>query len=134
MKIIERYYAVLQKIYKIIADNLQKCRFNKNIILQMIVKTINNIVSFNSLMLIFLIFGVYFCMSKIDFLILIITQYIIIIKNTIKKVQKIRAEKQVTNVLNQKNTFRLIVSIVYDLLLNWDIFIWQKSNIEYSGR
>lgn len=93
IKMVERYYAVLQKAYKIIVDDLQRCGLSKKIILQMAVKTINNTAGSNDLVPIFLVFRAYFCISKFDFFISIISQRTITIKNVIKKVQKVRAEK-----------------------------------------
>ena len=53
-------------MYKIIANDLQRCELNKKIILQMAVKAINNIIGSNGLVPIFLIFKAYFCISKFD--------------------------------------------------------------------
>ena len=106
-----------------IADNLQGCVLNKKIILQMTVKAINNIASPNGLVPTLLVFRAYSHMSKFDSPTPTITQHATIIKNTMKKVQKIRAEKQVADVLNQRNRPEPIVSIIYDLLLDLSVFI-----------
>lgn len=68
----------------------------------MAIKAINNIANPNSLVPTLLVFWAYSHISKFDSLILIITQHTIAIKNAIKKVQKIGAERQVTDALNQK--------------------------------
>lgn len=70
---VERYHAVLQRVYKIIVNNLQGCRLNKEIILQMAIQIINNTASFNSLVSTLVVFGVYPCISKFDFRIPIIS-------------------------------------------------------------
>lgn len=57
----------------------------------MSIKEINDTASLNNLVLIFLVFGAYFYISKFNSPIFIISQYIIAIKNAMKKVQKIRA-------------------------------------------
>lgn len=49
--IVERYYAVLQKAYKFIINNLQRCILSKKIIFQMNGKIINNIAGPNGLVL-----------------------------------------------------------------------------------
>lgn len=48
------------------------------------------------------------------------------------KIRKIRAENQVTNALNTKNGS--LVDFVYNLLLNFDILVWQKGNIGQTGK
>lgn len=63
---IEKYYARLQKAYKVIADNLQGCELSKKIILQIVIKAINNTVGYNGLVPIFLVFEAYFCISEFD--------------------------------------------------------------------
>lgn len=72
----------------------------------MAIKAINDTANPNALVPTLLVFWAYPHISKFDSLIPIITQHIIAIKNAIKKVQKIEAEKQVTNALNQKIDLR----------------------------
>lgn len=84
---IERYYLVLQRVYKIITDSLQGCKLSKEIILQMTIKKINNIAGPNGLVPILLVFGAYLCMLEFDPLTLIITLCVIAIKNIIKEVE-----------------------------------------------
>lgn len=83
-------------------DDLQGCKLSKKIILQMAIKAINNIAKPNSLIPTLLVFGAYLHMSKFDAFIPTITQRSAAIKSAIKKVQKVKAEKQIANVLNQK--------------------------------
>lgn len=66
---------------------------NRKIILQMAIKVINNIAGSNSLVSTFLIFGAYFCILKFNFFTPIIIQHITAIKNTIRKMQKVRVER-----------------------------------------
>ncbi len=90
IKILERYHSVLRRAYKVIAADLQGCRFNKGTILQMAVKAINGTTSPNGLMPTFLVFGAYPHISKYDFPTPTMTQRAKVIKNAMKKVQKIR--------------------------------------------
>ena len=83
-----------------IRNDLQECGLTKEIILQMAVKAINNIAGPNGLVPTLLVIKAYPCISEFDSLIPIITQYAAIIKNTIKEVQKVRAERQVVDTLN----------------------------------
>ncbi len=63
--IVERYHAELRRAYQMIAENLEtnesdnETRISKNIILQMIVKTINDTVESDDLMFTLLVFDVY---------------------------------------------------------------------------
>lgn len=100
IKMIERYHAVLQKAYKVIADDLQGCRLSKEIILQMAIKAINSTAGLNGLISTLLVFGAYLCISEFDFPIPTISQRATVIKNVMKKVQKVRAERQISDVLN----------------------------------
>lgn len=69
----------------------------------MAIKTINDITGFNGLISTFLVFRIYFYILEFDFLISTIIQHIAIIKNIIKIVQKMKAERQIADILNQKN-------------------------------
>lgn len=89
----------------------------------MAINAINNIASSNNLILTFLVFEAYYCISTFSFLTLIIIQSVIGIKNTIKKVHKIRVEKPVGDILNQKNQFKLRVFFIFNLPLDLDILI-----------
>ena len=70
--LVERYHAVLRKVYKIIADDLQECGLSKEMILQMAVKAVNNTTGYNGLVSTLLVFGTYPHMSEFDALIPII--------------------------------------------------------------
>lgn len=97
-------------------------------------KAINNISGPNSLVLTFLVFRAYPCMSKFDALIPTITQCVTIIKNAIKKVQKVRTEKIVANISKQNNRSGLMVSDMPNLPLNFDVSLWQEGNARHSGK
>ena len=56
---VERYYALLRRLYKILQDKLQDKKLNKEVILQIVVKAINDIARPDKLMLILLIFRLY---------------------------------------------------------------------------
>ena len=131
---VERYYVVLQRAYKVIADDLEGCGLSKKIILQMAVKAINDTAGRNGLVSTLLVFGVYPCMSEFDSPIPTITQRAAVIKNAMKVVQKVRAEKQVTDALNQRNEPGLMVSIVHNLPLDSDVLVWREGNAGHSGR
>jgi hypothetical protein len=56
---VERYYALLRRLYKILQDELQKEKLNKKVILQMAIKAINNITRPDKLVLTLLVFRSY---------------------------------------------------------------------------
>jgi hypothetical protein len=110
-----------------IAENLEanesdnETRTNKNIILQMIVKTINDISESDDLMLTLLIFDVYSRMHVMNSSISSINQRAMIIEKVMIEVRKFRAERQVSDVLNIRNE-SIIISI-HDLSLNSNVLI-----------
>ena len=54
---VKRYYALLRHLYKILRDKLLK--ESKEVILQIVIKAINNIIKLDKLILTLLIFGLY---------------------------------------------------------------------------
>lgn len=132
--IVKTYYAILQRVYKVIADYLQGCGLSKEIILQLAIKAINNTTGLNGFIFTLLVFGAYSCISEFNSPIPTITQYATAIKNVIKEVQKVRAKRQVTDSLNQKNKPGPIVSIGYNLPVNSDVLVWQETNARHNGK
>lgn len=119
--IIERYHTVLQRAYKIIADDLQGCGLSKEIILLIAIKVINNTAGPNGLVPTLFVFEAYPCMSEFDSSTPIITQRATAIKNIIKEVQNVRAERQVVDTVNKKNRPGPMVSIMHDLPFDSDV-------------
>ena len=107
----------------IIADNLQGFGLSKEMILQVAVKAINNIAGPNGLVSTLLVFEIYLYMSEFDPPTFTITQRTAAIKNLMKEVQKVRAERQVADILNQRNGSGLIVSVVHNLSLDSDVLV-----------
>ncbi len=84
-----------------IFENLNtESTISKEIILQMIVKAINDTIDFDELMLILLIFEAYLCMHVMNSLTLSIIQRVMIIEKAIIEIRKFRAERQVIDALN----------------------------------
>ncbi len=119
---VERYHAVLQRAYKVIAADLQEYGLNKETILQIAVEAINNTAGPNGLVPTFLVFEAYPHMSKYDSPTPTMTQRDAAIKNTMKEVQRVRAERQV------------IVSVVHDLLLNSEVLVLREGNAGHSEK
>jgi hypothetical protein len=64
ISIIKRYYNPLRQVYQIIVIELPG--INRNIVLQIIFKTLNNIISLDGLIPILLIFSVYPRITELD--------------------------------------------------------------------
>jgi hypothetical protein len=127
--VVKRYYAELRRAYWMIFDNLD---VNKKIVLQMIVKTINDKVDFEDLMLILLIFEIYLRIHVMNFSILSIIQQTMIIEKVIIEIRKFRIERQIINVLNIRNN--LIIISIHDLLLNSNVLIWRENNVNQRDK
>jgi hypothetical protein len=103
-----------------IFENLETS-ISKEIILQMIVKAINDTVDSDELMLTLLIFDVYSRMHIMNSSTSSITQRAMTIEKTMIEVRKFRAERQVADVLNIRND--LIVTPIHELPLNSNVLI-----------
>jgi hypothetical protein len=64
--LVERYYALLRRVYKIIKEELKDKHINKKIILQMAVKAVNDLAGPDGIVLTLLVFGLYPKMTEID--------------------------------------------------------------------
>ena len=87
--LVERYHPVLRRAYKVIAADLQGCQLNKETILQMAVKAINDTAGPNGLVSTLLLFGAYPRMSKYDATTPTMTQRTAAIKNAMKEVRRV---------------------------------------------
>ena len=134
IRMVERYHAILRRAYKVIAADLQGCGLNKKKILQMDVKAINYTSSSNGLVPTLLVFGVHSRISMYNALSPTITSCAAAIKNAMKEVQRVRAERQVADALNQRNGPGPMVSVVPDLPLNLDLLVWRECNAGHSGK
>jgi plasmid replication initiation protein len=64
--LIERYHTLLRRAYKILKAELKNKHINKEIILQIAVKAINDSARPDKIVLTLLVFGLYLRMTKID--------------------------------------------------------------------
>ncbi len=125
--IVERYHAELRRAYQMIFENIEiDIDIDKEIILQMIVKTINDTVDLDELMSTLLIFDAYSRMHVMTSSISSINQRAMTIEKVMTEVRKFRAERQVANALNTRND--LIVISIHDLSLNSNVLIWRENN------
>jgi hypothetical protein len=92
---------------------------DKEIILQMIVKTVNDTADSDELMSTLLVFDAYSRMHAMNSSISSISQRAMTIEKVMTEVRKFRAERQVADVLNIRND--LIIIPIHDLLLNLNV-------------
>jgi hypothetical protein len=105
-----------------IFENLNtESTINKEIVLQMIVKTINDTIDSDELMFILLIFETYLRMHVMNLSTSSITQRTMIIEKAMMEIRKFRAERQIVDVLNTRNDS--IITLIHDLLLNSDVLV-----------
>ncbi len=123
--IVKRYHAELRRAYQMIFEDLDnETVMIKEMILQMTVKTINDIVGLDELVFTLLIFDVYSRMHVMNSPISSISQRVMIIEKAMTEMRKFRAERQVADALNTRND--LIIISIHDLLLNSDVLIWRE--------
>jgi hypothetical protein len=94
---------------------------SKKIILQMIVKAVNDTIDSDELMLTLLIFDVYSRMHVMNSSISSINQRAMTIEKAMTEMRKFRVERQVADALNTQND--LIVTSIHDLFLNSNVLI-----------
>jgi hypothetical protein len=94
---------------------------DKEIILQMTVKTVNDTADSDELMSTLLIFEVYSRMHVMNSSTPSISQRAMTIEKVMTEVRKFRAERQVADALNTRND--LIVTSIHDLSLNSNVLI-----------
>jgi hypothetical protein len=114
----KQYHAELRRTYQMIFENLD---VNKKIVLQMIVKAINDTIDFDDLMFILLIFETYFRMHVMNFSSSSIIQRVIVIEKTMIEIRKFEVERQMIDDLNIRNDS--IITSIHDLFLNSDVLI-----------
>jgi hypothetical protein len=123
---VKRYHVELRRVYQMISEDLNtESTINKEIVLQMIVKAINDTVDSDKLILILLIFEAYFRMHVINSSTPSITQRAMIIEKVMTEIRKYRVERQIVDVSNTRNDS--IITSIHDLFLNLDVLIWREN-------
>ena len=103
IRLVKRYYAPLRYTYKIIQDKLKDKYIDKEIILQMAVKAVNDLAGPNRLVPMLLVFGIYLRLTEIDPLSLSVTKRVEAICTATKKVCCLYVERQVKDALTIHN-------------------------------
>jgi hypothetical protein len=134
--VMKRYHVELRRTYQMINDDLTIKSINetisKEVMLQMIVKVINDTIEFNELMLILLIFEIYFRMHVMNLSTSSIIQRIMIIEKAMIEIKKFRVEHQIVDVLNIRNDF--IVISIHNLSLNSNVLVWREDNVNQRDK
>jgi hypothetical protein len=98
---VERYYSLLRQAYKILSSELPSA--NKEVILQIAVKAVNDSAGLDGIMLTLLVFKAYFCIIRDSLSLPFITKQAKAIYKAIKEVRRLYAEQQVNNALAIRN-------------------------------
>jgi hypothetical protein len=98
---IKYYHALLQQAYDILIKELLDT--DRNILFQIIIKTVNNTAGPNGLTLTLLVWGIYLKISRDSVLVLLVEKKNIIYRYTKVELEKIRAKRQVNNILGIRN-------------------------------
>jgi hypothetical protein len=101
---VERYHAPLRRAYEIIQDKLEDEHINKEIMLQMAVKAINDSAGPDGIVPTLLVFGAYPRLTKIDPPSPSVTKRAEAIRAATKEVRRLYAERQVKDALVMRNS------------------------------
>jgi hypothetical protein len=131
INVVKRYHAELRRAYQMINDDFA-IEVSREIMLQMIVKAINDTIDFDDLMFILLMFETYFRMHVINFSTSSIIQRIMIIEKEMIEIRKFRVERQIINALNIWNDS--IITSIHDLFLNSNVLVWRENNVNQRDK
>jgi hypothetical protein len=109
--LVKRYHAPLRQAYKILKKELKDEHINKEIVLQIAVKAVNDSAGPDGIVLILLVFGSYPRMTEIDALLPTIVKRAEAIRAVTKEVRRLYAKQQVSDALvirNSPNTMAII--------------------------
>jgi hypothetical protein len=121
---VKRYYTPLRHAYEIIQDKLKNKHINKEIILQIAVKAINNSAGPDGIVSTLLVFGVYSRLTEINPPLPLVTKRAKAICVITKKVRRFYAERRVKDALAIRNS--LNIKNTLDLPLQSNIRVWRK--------
>jgi hypothetical protein len=117
--LVEQYYTLLRRVYKILKEELKNKHINKEMILQMAVKAVNDSAGPDRIVLTLLVFGLYLRITEINALLFTIIKRAKAIRAATKEVRRLYAKQQVNNALaicNRLNTIAIV-----NLLLQSDV-------------
>jgi hypothetical protein len=119
--LVERYHALLRQAYKILKKELKDKHINKEMILQMAVKAVNNSAGPDEIVPTLLVFGPYPRMTEIDPPSPTIAKRAEAIRAVTKEVRQLYAKRQVSDALAMRNGLNTTATV--DLLLQSDVCV-----------
>jgi hypothetical protein len=122
--LVERYHAPLRRAYEIIQDELKDEHINKEMILQMAVKTVNDSAGPDGIVPTLLVFGAYPRLTEMDPPSPSVTKRAEAIRAATKEVRRLHAERQVKDALAMRNGPN--TKITLDLPLQSDVRVWRE--------
>jgi hypothetical protein len=111
VRLVKQYYTLLRCVYKILKKELKNKHINKEMILQMAVKAVNDLAKSDRIVLILLVFSLYLRITEINVLLFTIVKRAEAICVVTKKVRLLHVKQQVNNVFamcNRPNTIAII--------------------------
>jgi hypothetical protein len=121
---VKRYYAPLRRTYEIIQNKLENKHIDKEIMLQMAVKAINDSAGPDGIVPILLVFGAYPRLTEIDPPSPSVTKRAEAIYAATKKVRRLYAERRVKDALAMRNSPD--TKNILDLPLQSDVCVWRE--------
>ncbi len=101
--LVERYHAPLRRLYEIIQDELKDEYINKEMVLQMAVKAVNDSVGPDGIVPTLLVFGTYPRLTEMDPLSPSVTKRAEAIRTATKEVRRLYTERRVKDALAIRN-------------------------------
>jgi hypothetical protein len=127
--IVEYYHGPIRCIYLVITAEING--INKDTILQMAFKAINDSAGPDGIVPTLLVYGALPRMTEYDTLLPTVLQRSAALKKAIVEIQKLQARRQIANALNTRNGPS--TTDIYELPLNSDVLVWYKGNTGQSG-
>jgi hypothetical protein len=121
---VERYHAPLRRVYEIIQDELEDKHINKEMMLQMAVKAINDSAGPDGIVPTLLVFGAYPRLTEMDPPSPLVTKRAEAIRAATKEVRRLYAERQVKDALAMRNGPDTKNTL--DLPLQSDVCVWRE--------
>ena len=101
--LVKRYYAPLRRLYEIIQDELKDEHIDKEMVLQMAVKAVNDSVGPDGIVPTLLVFGTYPRLTEMDPLSPSVTKRAEAIRTATKEVRRLYTERRVKDALAIRN-------------------------------
>ena len=128
--LVERYHAPLRRAYMIITQELKDQAISKEMKLQMAFKAINDTAGYNGLVPTLLVFGAYPRISSLDAPSVTTMERARVIKLAMKEVMKIRANRQITDALQQRNGPQ---TAVHEWPVGSSVLVWRIHQKKWTG-